>query len=169
MNRWGCLGLFLGGLAGLLLVVLLLILVQPATPVIAVPAIPISSDATVFLSERAVSQFVSEARQSPAAVDFEVGGQMKVTTRLETGGLKPVVELGLSLEMQGSEVVSRLHWVQMGWLKIPAHWLPPEIIETGTLPGQMITQSLPPYATLVGLTTMADGINFQVNLTGIVP
>jgi len=38
--------------------------------------------------------------------------------------LRPVIHLGLTLEMQEQVAVSRLHWVQMGFIKFPAGLLP---------------------------------------------
>jgi hypothetical protein len=89
-----------------------------------------------------------------------------VTTRVKLAGLKPVVELGLTLERQGQVVISQLHWLQVGWLKIPATWLPPEIVALGVKPGEAITRQLPPQANLVGMTTNPDGITLQLNWVG---
>jgi hypothetical protein len=166
MSRWGCVGLLSGSLVGLVLVILLVLAIQPITPSITVPPAAVAPDLTLFLSERSISRFASQALSEPTAINFEPGGQVILTTRLKMGWLEPVVDLGLSLEMQGAEVVSQMHWLQLGFLKIPARWLPPEIVEMGTQPGQRITQQLPPQLTLVGLSTTPDGINLQFDWRG---
>lgn len=166
MSRWGCMGLLLGSLLGLVLLILLVLFVQPATPSVAVPPAAIAPDLSLFLSERSVSRFASQALGEPAAINFEPGGQVILTTRLKTGWLEPVADLGLSLEMQGTEIVSQIHWLQLGFLRIPARWLPSEIVEIGTRPGQQITQQLPPQFSLVGLTTTSEGLNLQFDWKG---
>jgi hypothetical protein len=82
---------------------------------------------------------------------------------VEVSGLKPVVQLGLTLQSQGMTVVSRLHWLKFGFLKIPAGWLPSRLVDMGHLLGETITRQLPPDFTLVGLTTSTDGLTFQLN------
>ena len=166
MSRWGCMGLLLGSLLGLVLLILLVLFVQPTTPSVAVPLAAIAPDLSLFLSERSVSRFAAQALGEPAAINFEPGGQVILTTRLKTGWLEPVADLGLSLEMQGTGIVSQIHWLQLGFVRIPARWLPPEIVEIGTRPGQQITQQLPPQFSLVGLTTTSEGLNLQFDWRG---
>lgn len=166
MNRWGCFGLILGSALGLLVVVLLLLLLRPAPPASAVqPAAPLA-DVEVFLSERTLSRFASTAMASPTVIEVEPEGQLSATTRVKAAGFEPVVELRLGLSLQGSIAVSRLLWVQLSFIRVPASWLPPEIVELGALPGQTITQQLPPGFSLAGLTTTSEGITLQLNWTG---
>jgi hypothetical protein len=167
-RRLGCFGLVLGSLTGLLVAMLFFVWVRwLASPVMAQPVrVAATADMTLFLSERSLSRFASDTLKSPALVDLDSGGQMKITTRTEMGGLRPVVRLGLSLEMRRTEVVTRLRWAEMGFLKIPASWLPPRIIVTGRMPGEIITQQIPPGFELVGLTTTPNGIEFQLNWVG---
>jgi hypothetical protein len=57
----------------------------------------------------------------------------------------------------------------LGFLKIPAGWLPAELVALGELPGEIISQQIPPEFTLTGLATTSDGITFYVtwNHSGI--
>jgi hypothetical protein len=91
---------------------------------------------------------------------------MILTTAVNIAGLEPVADVGLSLQRQGNNVTSQLHWLQVGFLSLPARWLPQEIIELGTQAGLQITAQLPPQFRLVGLTTTTDGINLQLDLVG---
>jgi len=164
MNRAGCFGLILGGLAGLLVAILVFVAArQAASTGLTPPATPVPADVSLFLSERSVSRFASTTRQSPTLVEFTPGGQMEITTRIELGPLNPVVDLGLSLEMQGTKLVSRFDWVKVGFLKIPAGWLPQEVTQLGAAPGEAMAQQVPPQFKLVGLTTTTEGIEFQLN------
>ncbi len=166
MIRWEYLGLALGGAIGLLLAVLLLLGVRPATPPPLAQPAPPGADVTLFFSEQSLSRVASTTLAGPAAVDCEPDGQMRVMTRLPVAGLRPVVQLGLSVDRQGTTVISQLQWAQVGFLRLPVSWLPPEIILAGALPGQVVTQQIPPQFTLVGLATTADGITVQLNWTG---
>ncbi|MBN1994805.1 MAG: hypothetical protein JW953_19060 [Anaerolineae bacterium] len=167
MNRWGCFGLTLGGLLGLLLAMLFFVWArQVASSPITPPVSVATADVTLFLSERLLSHIATDALQTPSLVDLNAGGQMEVTTRATLGRLKPVVHLGLSLEAQDAQVTSQLHWAQMGFLKIPANWLPPTIIALGARPGETITQQIPPGFEVVGLATTADGLEFRLNWVG---
>ncbi|MCL4300869.1 MAG: hypothetical protein KJ077_34350 [Anaerolineae bacterium] len=166
MTRWGCIGLLAGSLLGVLLLILLVFVTRPVTPVVTDQPAVLSPDLTLFLSERGVSRFVTQALGRPAAVNFEPGGQMILTTAIEIAGLEPVADVGLSLQQQGNIVTSELHWLQVGFLSLPARWLPQEIIEVGTQVGPQITTQLPPQFILVGLTTTTDGINLQLDLAG---
>ncbi len=166
MSRGGCLGFMVGSLVGLLLLSLLTWLIRPILSSVAVPPEALAPDVTLFLSERSASRFATQALQEPTVVNFEPGGQAIVTTRINIGGLEPVVDLGLSLQRQGTEVVSQLHWLQLGWVRIPVRWLPPEIAALGAKPGQALTQHMPPQFALVGLTTTSEGVNLQLNWLG---
>jgi hypothetical protein len=164
MSRWGCIGLLVGSLLGLLLLVLLTFMIRPAMPLVTdQPAVP-APDLTLFLSEQSVGRFAMQALGRPAAINFEPGGQMILTTAINIAGLEPVADVGLSLQRQGNNVTSQLHWLQVGFLSLPARWLPQEIIELGTQAGPQITAQLPPQFRLVGLTTTTDGINLQLDL-----
>ncbi len=166
MSRWGCIGFTLGSLAGLLLISLLIWLIRPEIPAAAVVPEPITSDVTLFLSERSAGRFASQTLQEATTVNFEPGGRVIITTRVNLAGLAPLVDLGLSLQTQGTQVVSQLHWLQLGWVRIPARWLPPEFATLGAKPGQALTQHLPPQFSLVGLTTTSQGINLQLQWRG---
>ncbi len=163
-SQIGCFGLLVGGLLGLLVAVIitLLIAAQAVSPLLAEP-VTAPAEVSLFLSEQAVSRLATQTLAEPALVDFEPGGQLAVTMPVEIGGIKPVVQLGLTLESQGATVVSQLHWLKIGFLKIPAGWLPPELVELGALLGQTITGQLPPDFSLVNLTTSADGLTFHLN------
>ena len=166
MSRWGCTGLFVGSLLGVLILILLVVMIQPATPPVAVQPAAVAPDLSLFLSERSASRFASQALGKPATLNFEPQGQVILTTSVNIAGLEPVANLGLSLERQDNVVVSRLHWLQIGFLRLPARWLPQEIVELGTRPGEQIMSKLPPQFILVGFATTADGISLQLDLTG---
>ncbi len=166
MRRWGCTGLLVGTIIGVLLLIGLIQSIQPTIPAVAVQPVIAAPDLTLFLSEESTSRFAAKALAQPAAINFEPGGQIILTTPVSVVGLSPVVDLGLSLEQQGNQVVSRLHWAQLGWLRFPARWLPPELVELGTVPGQQFTRQLPSQFNLISLTTTADGITLQVDWVG---
>jgi hypothetical protein len=154
-------------LIGVLLAVLFFVWIRHlAAPVVIESVTVASADVSLFLSEPLLSCFASEALESPTLIEFDSGGQMEVVTRVTRGRLRPVVRLGLSLAMQDTGVVSQLQWVQMGFLKFPAGWLPQGIIEMGDLPGEIITQQVPPGFEIVGLTTTSEGVEFQLNWVG---
>ncbi len=164
MNRGGCFGLVLGGLAGLLVAMLLLVATRQAASPVVEPSLPSApADVTLFLSGPSLSRFASASRKSPTLVEFAPGGQMEITTQIDMGGVRPVVSSGFSLEVQAAGVVSRLEWVKLGFIKFPAGWLPQEIVQLGATPGEVITRQLPPEFKLMGLTTTPDGIQFQLN------
>ncbi|MBN1217735.1 MAG: hypothetical protein JXM69_02310 [Anaerolineae bacterium] len=168
MNRWGCFGLTVGGLTGLLLVMLFLVWMRqmasaPMEPQLA--PLPVA-DVTLSLSESSLSRFATDMLKTPTRIDLEPGGQIEITTRTSLGQWRPVVCLGMSLGMQGADVVSQLRWVQLGFLRIPARWLPQSIINAGALPGQTITQQTPAEFEVVGLQTTSDSIEFQLNWIG---
>ncbi len=167
MRRWGCWGLTLGGLTGLLLAIVFWLwvrqmVVSPTVP----PAIVESPDVVLFLSENSLSYFAAETLQDDIWVDMDPNGQMRITTRAPWGRLRPVVELGLTLQLENQTAVSRLHWARVGFLKVPASWLPQSLIEMAALPGETITRQVPRGFTLTGLQTTPDGIEFYLNWTG---
>lgn len=166
MRRWGCTGLLVGTIIGVLLLIGLIQSIQPDIPAVAVQPVVAAPDLTVFLSEESASRFAAKALAQPAAINFEPGGQVILTTPVSVAGLQPVVDLGLSLEQQGNQVISRLHWAQLGWLRLPARWLPPELVELGAVPGQQFTRQLPPQFNLISLSTTTDGITLQVDWVG---
>jgi hypothetical protein len=166
MNRLGCIGLVIGSLIGSVMFSLLLWSIQTAVPPLPPQGEPIPADISLFLSERTASRFAAQALQEPTAIQFEPGGTVIVTTRVKIAGLKPVVDLGLSLERRGNVVVTQLYWLQVGLLKVPARWLPAELVALGATPGEVISQQLPPQTNLVGLSTTADGVTLQLNWAG---
>ena len=167
MRKWGCFGLTIGGLMGLLMAVLFLVWVRQLA---AWPEIPLmlveEPDTTVFLSENSVSYFATAALKDDVLVDLHPGGQMQITTRAPWGRLRPVIHLGLTLEMQDQVAVSRLHWAQMGFIKFPASWLPQSVHDLAAMPGQAITQQVPAGFHLTGFNTTEDGVEFYLNWVG---
>jgi hypothetical protein len=89
---------------------------------------------------------------------------MILTTAIKVAGLEPAADVGLSLQQQGNTVTSQLHWLRLGFLSLPARWLPQDIVELGTQVGPQIAAQLPPQFMLVGLTTTTDGISLQLDL-----
>ncbi len=167
LGQWGCFGLTLGGLIGVLLAILFFVWIRHlALPVAVQPVTVAGADVNLFLSESLLSRFASESLESPTLIEFDSGGQMEVVTRVTRGRLKPVVRLGLSLEIQDTEVVSRLQWAQVGFLKFPAGWLPQSILEMGGGAGEIVTQQVPSGFELVGLAITPEGIEFQLNWVG---
>ncbi len=166
MNRWGCIGLTAGAAIGLLLLSIAVLITRPVPP--PVPASPptVPPDATVFVSEQAVSRLATEALGQPVAVNFEPGGQMQVSLRMPVGRIKPVLRATILLEMQGADVGSSLLWVHLGFLPIPARWLPQEVVQQVGLIGDTIRDQTPPDFVLLGLTTTANGIEFQLKWVG---
>jgi len=163
----GYFGLMLGGLLGLLGALLLMLLIRlsaTSPPTVQTPTI--APDVTVFLSERSLSRLASETLQRPARIDFEADGQIQVSTRLKIGGLNPVVHFGILLEMQGSNVASQIQWVQIGFITIPAQWLPQTMVESSTMIGQIMQDQAPPDFRLVGLNTSPNGVTFQLKWVG---
>lgn len=167
MRKWGCFGLTIGGLLGLLLAVLVLVWVRQMAVWPEIPPMVVESpDATLFLSENSVSYFATEAFNDDVLVDLRSNGQLQITTRAPWGRLRPVIQLGLTLEMQDQIVASRLHWAQMGFIKFPASWLPQSVHDLAALPGEAITQQVPAGFHLAGLNTSEDGIEFYLNWVG---
>jgi len=166
MKRLGWFGFALGTLAGLLIVLLCAIALRLAPAPVFVETPTITPDITVFISERSLSRLASETLQQPAFIDFDPDGQMTVTTRLDLGRVQPVVNFKLSLGMQGSQVVSELHRVNVGFLSIPAQWLPDALREGSAMIGQIIQSQTPPDFVLVGLITSPEGVTFQLKWVG---
>lgn len=162
----GCFGFILGGLLGLLAATSLLIWLggQAAFPTLAQPVAP-PADVTLFFSEQTAGRLASAGAPAPVTVDFEPGGRVVATGPLDLGELRPVARLGLTLEQQGGRLVSRLSWLELGFLKIPARWLPPALAALGSGPGEAISRELPPGFSLIGLTTTADGLIFHLDAT----
>jgi hypothetical protein len=166
MRRGSCLALLVGIVVGSLLLGLLVWWIRPVTPLVPVQPEIANPDITLFLSEQTASRFASQALREPTMIQFDSGGQIVVTTRVAVGGQKPLVDLGLTLERVGPAVSTQLHWLQIGWIRVPARWLPSDLVALGAVPGQAITRQLPPQATLVGLTTSSDGITLRLNWAG---
>lgn len=166
MNRWGCFGLLLGTLAGLLVVMLILLLMRPVVPPPVIQPPAIAPDVTVFISEQSLSRLASQTLSRSTLIDFDVNGHMEVTTRTPLGRLEPVVKVGLQVELQGTEVVSQLRWVQLGFMTIPARWLPQSVSDMAAMAGDTIKNQTPPNFALVGLETTPEGVNFQLKWVG---
>lgn len=166
MKQLGCFGLLAGALTGLLIVILLVLLLQPTPPPPANQPPAIAPDISVFLSERSLSRMATETLQRPTVVDFNQNGRMTVSTHTQLGRLKPLVHIGLLIEMQGTDVASRIEWVRFGFLSIPPGLLPQSIVEASAQVGQIIKEQTPPDFMLVGLTTTPTGINFQLKWIG---
>lgn len=166
MKYLGYFGLILGGLTGLLLVIVAAILLRSVPPPASVQPPPISPDITIFLSEQSLSRMASEILERPTVINFDVNGQMQVTTRTKVGWAEPVINMGLLLEMQGTDLVSELDWLRLGFLTIPARWLPQAVGENSAMVGQIIKNQTPPDYILTGLTTSADGVTFQLKWIG---
>lgn len=167
MIRIGILGLLLGALLGLLVAAGFFVLLawQAVSPIQEQLTTP-SADMALFISERSLSRLIAADLQRPLVLNFEPGGQVEVTTPADIAGLEPVVDLGLSLELRGPAVVSQLQWAKIGFLKIPAGWLPDDLVELGAVPGRTITRQLPPEFILVGLATSTDGLTVQLDWKG---
>lgn len=166
MKYLGVYGLLLGGSIGLLCALLTVLIVRPAPPPNQILPPAIAPDITVFISERSLTRIAAETIQRPTAIDFEANGRMTVITRLPFGWLEPVVHFGLFIEMQGTAVVSELEWMQVGFLTIPARFLPQTLIEGSQNIGSIIKQQIPPDFALVGLATSAEGVTFQLKWVG---
>jgi hypothetical protein len=167
MSRWGCSGLLLGTLLGLLLLIGLVRAFRPEiSPASTVVPAPIAPDLALFLSEQSISQFAAQTLGKPTLVNFEPEGQVLLTTPVNIAGLEPVADMGLSLEVRDNRIVSQLHWLQVGLLRLPVEWLPQEIADLGAQPGEQITRQLPAQFTIIGLTTTAEGITLQLTWAG---
>jgi hypothetical protein len=157
----------LGSLIGLLGAILLALLLRlSAASSITVQTPTIAPDVTIFLSERSISRLASEALQRSARVDFDSDGQIQVSTRLKIGWLNPVVHFGVLLEMQGPNAVSQLQWIKIGFVTIPARWLPQTMVESSAIIGQLMQDQTPPDFRLVGLNTSPSGVTFQLKWVG---
>lgn len=166
MRYLGYFGLVLGSLIGLLVVIVVAILLRSVPPPVSVQPPPISPDITIFLSEQSLSRIASDILERPTVIDFDLNGQMQVTTRAKVGWVEPIIHMGLLLEMQGTDVVSEFDWLRLGFLTIPARWLPQSFDESSAMVGQIIKNQTPPDFILTGLTTTADGITFQLKWIG---
>lgn len=166
MRYLGYYGLILGSLIGLLVVIVVAILLRSVPPQTRVQPPTISPDITIFLSEQSLSRIASETLERPMVVDFDLNGQMQVTTRAKVGWVEPVIHMGLLLEMQGTDLASELHWLRLGFLTIPARWLPQTLGENSAMVGQIIKNQTPPEFIVTGLTTTPDGITFQLKWIG---
>jgi len=166
MRYLGYFGLILGSLTGLLLVILAAILLRSVPPPARVQPPTISPDITIFLSEQSLSRMASEILERPTVIDFDLNGQMQVTTRMKVGWFEPVIHMGLLLEMQGTDLASELDWFRLGFLTFPSRWLPQTLSEDSSMVGQIIKNQTPPEFILTGLTTTPDGITFQLKWIG---
>jgi hypothetical protein len=166
MNRAGCTGLIVGVVIGLVVIGLFLAGTQPAPPDDIWPPDGIPPDVTTFVSEQTLSRLATEQLGQAAVLDFEPGGQLWVTTKTPLGGYQPVVQVGLSLRLQGADVVSRLEWIKLAYLTIPANWLPADARALAASIGETIEMQIPPDFTLVGLNTTTNGISLQLKWSG---
>lgn len=166
-QQWTLIGLGFGLLVGLLMAMLLvLLLTRPALPPPASPLNGFPADATIFISEESLSRIASELIGRPVEIDFEPDGQMFVTTRTSMGPFEPVVQAELLLQMEGTNVASYLRAVKLGFLAIPARWLPDDIQQTTAIIGQSIKAQTPPDFTLIGVNTTSDGLVFLLTWIG---
>ena len=164
--RWGCIGLFLGGIIGVLLLSIVILITRPVPPpTVAVPP-SVPPDATIFVSENMVSRLASETVAQPVLIDFEPNGQMHVSMRAQAGRFRPLIRATILLQMQGSDVTSELLWVKLGFLTLPARWLPQDISTAVGIIGQTIRAQTPPDFVLVGLDTTDNGAEFRLKWVG---
>ena len=166
MRQWGCLGLVWGIVLGLLLVVLLVFITRPPEMPASPPLPTIPSDTVIFISENTLSQQAAATLAQPAVVDTAENGVIQVTTPVQVGAWQPVVQVEILLSMEGPAVVSRLRWARLGFLTVPASWLPDRLQEEAAQLGPTIQAQTPPDFSLVGLTTSHDGLEFQLKWTG---
>ena len=166
MSRSGRMGLIIGLVMGIAALLLGLWLLRATSlPEVSPPA-AVAPDVSLFLSEQSISRLASDTLQQPIVIDFEENGLMQVTTRTEIRGLTPVVKLVMTIEMQGSEIVSQLRWVEMGFLTIPQAWLTPEMQNAAALIGQTINQQTPPDFMITNLSTTPEGVAIQLKWIG---
>lgn len=166
MNRWGCLGLVAGGVVGLIIVALILIFNQPRSVSLVPPLPAVAPDVTVFLSEQTLSRLASEEMQNEIVVDFEPDGLMIIAGRVPWRGWEPLVHVGVRLEMQGPDVASEMEWMRLGWLNLPADWLPADARQATAIIGEELKRQVPPDFTLAGLETTAEGVQVQLRWLG---
>ncbi len=166
-QQWVLVGLLFGLSIGLLMaMVLLLLLTRPAPPPLASPPNGFPADATIFVSEESLSRIASQVIGQPVKVDFEPNGRVFVSTRTGIGPFEPVVKVELLLQMEGTNVASYLRAVKVGFLTIPARWLPDDIQQTTAIIGESIKAQTPPDFTLVGVNTTSDGLVFLLTWVG---
>lgn len=166
MNRQGCLWVVAGGVIGFLILLVGLWLIQVATLPVVEPPPAVAPDITVFLSEQSLSRMASDQLGQPATLDFDENGQMRVSTRVPMRGLEPVVRLVMIIGMQGPQIVSQLHGVEIGFLTVPANWLPDKMQTMAALINETIKTQTPPDFTITGLTTTPDGVTIQLKWIG---
>ena len=166
-QQWTLVGLLFGLSMGLLMAMLLaLLLTRPALPPPGSPPNGFPADATIFISEESLSRFASELIGRPVEIDFEPAGRVFVTAHTSMGSFEPVVQAELLLQMEGTSVASYLRAVKLGFLTIPARWLPDDIQQTAAIIGQSIKAQTPPDFTLVGINTTPDGLVFMLTWIG---
>ncbi len=166
-QQWLLVGLLFGLSMGLLMaIVLLLIFTRPTTPPPASPPNGFPADATIFVSEESLGRIASEVVGQPVNVDFEPDGRMFVSTRTSIGPFEPVVKAELLLQMEGTNVASYLRGVKLGFLTIPARWLPENIQQITAVIGESLETQTPPDFTLVGINTTSDGLVFLLTWVG---
>jgi hypothetical protein len=149
------------GLGFLLLALLVLFTRPPSLPITPQPT-TIPPDATVFISDRMLSQLASNTLQRSTAVEFSPDGEMQVTTRFPVRGVEPVVTVGVRLSMQSTRVESDLQWLKLGFLYIPGQWLPQEMHVSTARLGPAIESQTPPDFAPVGLHTLPDGLEIKL-------
>ena len=166
-QQWLLVGAVFGLSIGLLMAMaLLLIFTRPAPPPPASPPNGFPADATIFISEESLSRIATELIGQPVKVDFEPDGRLFVTTRTGIGPFEPVVNVELLIQMEGTNVASYLRAVKLGFLTIPARWLPDDIQQTTAIVGESIKAQTPPDFTLVGVNTTSDGLEFRLTWIG---
>lgn len=166
MNRPAGIGLIAGTVIGFLMLVVIIWSLRSATlPEMTQPP-GVSPDVTVFLSEQSLSRMASDTLEQPVVIDFEANGQLRVSTQTQLRGLEPVVWVMMTLELQGTEIVSQLRWIELGILTIPADWLPANARNATALIGETIKTQTPPDFTITGLTTTSEGVTLQLKWVG---
>lgn len=165
-RRWGCAGLIIGAVLGLALMTLFLLSRSPAPTGGIQSAQTIPADVTVFVSGQTLSRMATAEIGRPTVIDFEPDGRLLVTTRAKIGGYEPVVQARIFVNLQGATVVSELQGIKLGFVTIPANWLPEETRERAAVLGDTIEAQIPPNFTLVGLNTSPGGVTFQLKWIG---
>jgi hypothetical protein len=166
VKEWGCAGLIGGSLVGLLGALLFLLALRTPPPTTPPQAPLLPPDISIFISEQSLNRLAAEAVEQPLVIDVVEHGQLVVSTPSQVGFLEPVVHVGLGLQMDGREVTSQILWTRLGFVSIPARWLPAQATVPARQLGPTIQSQIPADFQLVGLVTTAEGIEFQLKWVG---
>jgi hypothetical protein len=151
---------------GFLLLAVLVLFSRPLSSPITPQSTTIPPDATVFISDRMLSQLASTSLQRPTAVEFSPDGELQITAPFTVRGFEPVVTVGVNLGMQSTSVESDLQWLKLGFLYIPGKWLPQEMHAATAGLGPAIERQSPPDFALVGIQTLPEGLQIQLKWVG---